>query len=67
MPKIVKITAFKLILINKNTKIANLEKHVCYNAVALVTSSSRHNNLSYQIIPRYILNKVVDVMQFNYI
>ena len=50
--KEVKIVELKLIFINGNTKITNLEKHVCQNDVAMVTSSSRHNNLSYQFISR---------------
>ena len=34
--KEVKIVEFKLIFINGNTKITNLEKHVCQNDVAMV-------------------------------
>ena len=44
--------AFKLHFINKNTTITNLGKHVCQNAVSMVTSISWHNTLPYQIIPR---------------
>ncbi len=46
-----KIT-LQLIHINRNTKITNLGKHACQNAVAMVISSSWYNNLSYQIISR---------------
>ena len=38
--KKVKIIALKLFFINRNTKITNLGKHACQNAVAMVTSSS---------------------------
>ena len=44
------ISKLKLIFINKNTKITNLEKNACQNAVAMVTSSFWHKNLAYQII-----------------
>ena len=42
----------KFIFINKNTKITNLKKHVCQNAVALALSSYRQYNLPHQIILR---------------
>ena len=50
--KEVKIVELKLIFINGNTKITNLKKHACQNDVAMVTSISRHNIISYQFIPR---------------
>ena len=48
----VKISESKLIFTNGNTKITNLEKYVCENDVTKVTTSSKHNNLSYQFISR---------------
>ena len=53
-----KIATLKLTFIYKNTKITDLEKHVCQNAVAMIKLSSRHNNLLFQIISRNMLDKV---------
>ncbi len=53
-----KIIALNVIFVYRNRKIANLGKHVCQNAVAMITSSSRQNNLSYQIISRLSLDKL---------
>ncbi len=51
--KKVRIIVLKLIFIDINTKITNLEKkHACQNTVAIVMSSFWHNNLSDQIVPR---------------
>ncbi len=44
--------------IYKNRKITKLVKHVSQNSVSMATSSLWHNNLSYQIISKYILDKV---------
>ena len=62
-----KITAIKLIAIDENTKITNLEKHVCQNVVAMATSSFRHSNLSYQIISTKILNEGASLAAFGLI
>ena len=51
-PKMVKITASKLTVINKTRKNYNFGKHVCQNSVAMATLSFRHSNMSYQIIFR---------------
>ncbi len=46
-----KIIALKKSFINRNTKITNLGKHAYQNAVAMVMSSSWHNNLSAKLFP----------------
>ena len=51
-PKKVKIDV--LFSLKENTKITNLERHVCQNTVAMVMERSGQNNLSYKIIVKQI-------------
>ena len=49
--KEVNVMELKLIFVNGNTKLQIWKKNGCRNDVAMVKSSSRHNNLSNQFIP----------------
>ena len=46
------------ILIKKMQENQNFQKHACQNTVAMETSNSLDQDMSYQIVARYILRKV---------
>ena len=46
-----------IFFLGRKMKIPNRGKHACQNMVAMVTTSYVNNNLSYEIVPRYILGK----------